>query len=102
MKALVYHGPGRKAWETVPMPKLQVDTDAIVRVDAYVSTELINRHPATALLAAASDAALLVVGAQGTNGLTGTLAGSLARTTIHHATCPVIVVPRTQPLSRSI
>ncbi len=34
MKALVYHGPGKKAWEEVPKPTLQMDTDAIVRVDA--------------------------------------------------------------------
>ena len=34
MKALVYDGPGRKAWETVPDPKIEDDTDAIVRVDA--------------------------------------------------------------------
>jgi alcohol dehydrogenase len=34
MKALVYHGPGRKAWEEVPKPQVAEDTDAIVRVDA--------------------------------------------------------------------
>src|SRR5688572_16994399 len=34
MRALVYHGPGSKAWEEVPKPTLQADTDAIVRVDA--------------------------------------------------------------------
>jgi len=34
MKALVYHGPGQKAWEDVPDPALDADTDAIVRVDA--------------------------------------------------------------------
>src|SRR3954467_10644319 len=34
MRALVYHGPGSKAWEEVPAPTLQADTDAIVRVDA--------------------------------------------------------------------
>ena len=34
MKALVYHGPGRKAWEDVPKPTITADTDAIVRVDA--------------------------------------------------------------------
>jgi alcohol dehydrogenase len=33
MKALVYHGPGNKAWEEVPRPTLAADTDAIVRVD---------------------------------------------------------------------
>src|ERR1700735_3794068 len=34
MRALVYHGPGQKAWEDVPNPELTDDTDAIVRVDA--------------------------------------------------------------------
>jgi alcohol dehydrogenase len=34
MHALVYHGPGDKAWEQVPRPVLADDTDAIVRVDA--------------------------------------------------------------------
>jgi alcohol dehydrogenase len=34
MKALVYHGPGQKSWEEVPMPTIVDPTDAIVRVDA--------------------------------------------------------------------
>ena len=33
MKALVYHGPGQRAWETVPDPAIQDPTDAIVRID---------------------------------------------------------------------
>jgi alcohol dehydrogenase len=33
MKALVYHGPGVKAWEDVADPEIKDDTDAIVRVD---------------------------------------------------------------------
>ena len=33
MKALVYHGPGRKAWEEVPDPTLQDPTDVIAKVD---------------------------------------------------------------------
>ena len=33
MRALVYHGPGQKAWEDVPKPQITEDTDAIVRVD---------------------------------------------------------------------
>ena len=32
MKALVYHGPGRKAWEEKPKPSIQEPTDAIVRI----------------------------------------------------------------------
>ncbi len=34
MKALVYHGPGQKAWEEVPDPTITAPTDAIVRIDA--------------------------------------------------------------------
>ncbi len=33
MKALVYHGPGQKAWEEVPDPKIIHATDAIVQID---------------------------------------------------------------------
>jgi alcohol dehydrogenase len=34
MKAVVYHGPGQKAWESVPDPTLQLPTDAIVKIDS--------------------------------------------------------------------
>lgn len=33
MKALVYHGPGEKAWEEVPDPTIIEPTDVIVRID---------------------------------------------------------------------
>ena len=32
MKALVYHGPGKRAWEETPRPAIQNTTDAIVRI----------------------------------------------------------------------
>jgi alcohol dehydrogenase len=32
MKALVFHGPGRKAWEERPKPRIQEPTDALVRI----------------------------------------------------------------------
>jgi len=32
MKALVYHGAGKKAWEEKPMPVIQKPTDAVVRI----------------------------------------------------------------------
>jgi alcohol dehydrogenase len=32
MKALVYHGPGKRAWEERPRPEIQHATDAVVRV----------------------------------------------------------------------
>ena len=33
MKALVYHGPGQRSWDTVPNPTIQSPTDAIVKID---------------------------------------------------------------------
>jgi alcohol dehydrogenase len=33
MKALVYHGPGKKAWEEVPDPTIVQPTDVLVRID---------------------------------------------------------------------
>jgi alcohol dehydrogenase len=32
MKALVYHGPGKKAWEEKPKPEIKEPTDAIVKI----------------------------------------------------------------------
>lgn len=32
MKALVYHGPGKKSWEEKPKPLLKAPTDAIVKI----------------------------------------------------------------------
>ncbi|MFS8102580.1 zinc-dependent alcohol dehydrogenase family protein [Lentzea alba] len=34
MKALVYHGPGQRAWEEVPKPTVKDPADAVVRVTA--------------------------------------------------------------------
>jgi alcohol dehydrogenase len=34
MKALVYHGPGRRSWDEVPDPTIREPTDAIVRIDS--------------------------------------------------------------------
>lgn len=33
MKALVYHGPGQKRWESKPDPSIQRPTDAVVKID---------------------------------------------------------------------
>jgi alcohol dehydrogenase len=34
MKALVYHGPGKRSWDDVPDPTIEAPTDVIVRIDA--------------------------------------------------------------------
>ncbi len=34
MKALVYHGPGERAWESVPDPAIEEPTDVVVKIDS--------------------------------------------------------------------
>ncbi len=48
--------------------------------------------PRSALLAAAAEAQMLVVGARGLGGLEGMCLGSVAGTMVHHSPCPVAVV----------
>ena len=33
MKALVYHGPGKRSWDEVPDPTIEAPTDIVVRID---------------------------------------------------------------------
>jgi nucleotide-binding universal stress UspA family protein len=49
-------------------------------------------QPRTALLAAAREAQLLVVGNRGRGGVTGMPLGSVSQAVLHHSSCPVAVV----------
>lgn len=60
--------------------------------DLVVHTHLLHEQPATALLDAASDAQLLVVGSRGRHGVARLLLGSVSHTVVLHAPCPVLVV----------
>lgn len=60
-----------------------------------VQPHVVHGHPARALLDAASDAELLVVGSRGHGGFTGMLLGSVSHHLIAHAPCPVLAVHST-------
>ncbi|MFL4903798.1 universal stress protein [Streptomyces sp. MMS24-I2-30] len=57
--------------------------------------ELIIGHPVQALTDASAHALGLVVGTRGRGGFTGMLLGSVSQGVLHHARCPVLVVPST-------
>jgi nucleotide-binding universal stress UspA family protein len=57
-----------------------------------VRRHVIQGHAARALLHAAADADLLVVGSRGHGEFTGMLLGSVAQHVLTHAPCPVLVV----------
>jgi nucleotide-binding universal stress UspA family protein len=64
---------------------------------ASVTVQAVNGSPASELISASGDADLLVLGARGgaqTGGLAAhTPIGSVSNKVLHHAKCPVVVVP---------
>jgi len=61
--------------------------------DLAVESRLAAGGAASAILEAANDATLVVVGTRGLGGVKGWLLGSTSRQVVHHAPCPVVVVP---------
>jgi nucleotide-binding universal stress UspA family protein len=58
-----------------------------------VTVQAVAGLPAEALLEAAADADLLVVGSRGAGGFKRLLMGSVSLQVTHHAHCPVVVIP---------
>ena len=65
---------------------------AVADQGVAVTGQVVENSPATALLDAAKDADLLIVGSRGHGGFAGLLLGSVSSQVIHHARCPVLVV----------
>jgi nucleotide-binding universal stress UspA family protein len=58
-----------------------------------VTVRAVNGSPAQELIEASRDADLLVVGSRGGGGFARLMLGSISQKVVHHAHCPVVVVP---------
>ena len=70
-----------------------IDHESASLRDCNVRLDVVHEHPVPALLDAASRADLLVVGTRGGGFFDRMLLGSVSSACLHHADCPVQVVP---------
>ncbi len=103
----VSYGYGYGYAMILPVPDLekiagQVIDKAVAEVadlapGVEIRTVIVEGNPARALLDAAKDADLLVVGSRGHGGFTEALLGSVSQHCVHHADCPVVVIRGPRP-----
>jgi nucleotide-binding universal stress UspA family protein len=91
--------PGDRDLADKAREKAQEETDrTLEKIDpesrpSQVTVRAVNGLPAEALLEAAADADMLVVGSRGSGGFKRLLLGSVGVQVTHHANCPVVVIP---------
>jgi nucleotide-binding universal stress UspA family protein len=66
----------------------QVDSD-----DVTIEGRVVTGSAPDALLRAAREGDLLVLGSRGLGGFKGLLLGSVSQQVVHHAPCPVVILP---------
>jgi nucleotide-binding universal stress UspA family protein len=66
-----------------------------------ISTRLVEGRPVTALIREALGADMLVVGSRGRSGVAAVILGSVSTGCVHHAACPVVVIPPPRTVSPS-
>ncbi len=71
-----------------------VDAEDCSGLPTPVVRTLVSDQAAHAILEAAQDADLVVVGSRGGGGFKGLLLGSVSQTVAHRSPCPVVIVPR--------
>lgn len=65
--------------------------------DVETHGSVLRQHPVAGLVAAATVQHLLVVASRGRSAFAGAMLGSVSQGILHHATCPVAVVPMHAP-----
>ena len=58
--------------------------------------EIANESAAQALVRASEGAEMVVVGSRGLGGFKGLLLGAVTQQVVHHAKCPVVIVPHAE------
>jgi nucleotide-binding universal stress UspA family protein len=103
--------PVSEAWAGVPVniydvleesaqEQLASIVDEVAGHDAKgVEQVVVIGAAAGALLDSSRDAELLVLGSRGLGGFKGLLLGSVSQQCVHHATCPVVVIPHVEDAS---
>jgi nucleotide-binding universal stress UspA family protein len=89
------------SWRPEPPPPERVDAWLAETLagwqqkfpDVAVHPEVIREHPTAGLVLASAEQRVLVVGSHGHRALVGTMLGSTSQGVLHHASCPVAVVP---------
>ena len=61
--------------------------------DVQTHPQVVREHSPDGLLLASQSQYLLVVGSRGRHAMAGTLLGSVSQGVLHHASCPVAVIP---------